>query len=65
MLIHGSNDPGASTSVAGEFLAAVRSPSKSYVVLPIADHCAQLEDTHDAFISAVVEFITRPGFVRK
>jgi pimeloyl-ACP methyl ester carboxylesterase len=65
MLIHGSNDPGASTEIAGQFLAAVKSPSKSYVVLPLADHCAQLEDTHDAFISAVVEFITRPGPIRK
>ncbi len=65
MLIHGSNDPGASTAIAGEFLAAVSSPSKSYVVLPLADHCAQLEDTHEAFISAEVEFITRPGPLRK
>jgi hypothetical protein len=29
--------------------------------LPGGDHVAQLEDTHAAFISAVVEFITRPG----
>jgi len=61
MLLHGSNDPGASSAAAGEFLAAVGSPARSYVVLPSADHCAQLEDTHDAWISAVVEFITRPG----
>lgn len=65
LLIHGANDPGVSSSAAGAFLAAVRSPAKSYVVLPLADHCAQLEDTHDAFISAVVEFITRPGPVRR
>ena len=65
LLIHGSNDPGASPASAGAFLAAVSSPARSYVVLPFADHCAQLEDTHEAFISAVVEFITRPGPVRK
>jgi pimeloyl-ACP methyl ester carboxylesterase len=65
MLIHGSADPGASSEIAGHFLAAVGSPSKSYVVLPMADHCAQLEDTHEAFISAVAEFVTRPGPVRK
>ncbi|MEI6244622.1 MAG: alpha/beta fold hydrolase [Acidobacteriota bacterium] len=65
MLLHGSNDPGASASAAGEFLAAVGSRARSYVVLPLADHCAQLEDTHDAWISAVVEFITRPGPVRR
>lgn len=65
MLIHGSNDAGASPVAAGEFLAAVSSPARSYVVLPIADHCAQLEDTHEAFVSAVAEFITRPGPVRR
>jgi hypothetical protein len=30
------------------------------VVLPEADHAAQLEDTHDAWIAAVVNFLTRP-----
>jgi len=65
LLLHGSNDPGVSPAAAGEFLAAVSSPARSYVVLPLADHCAQLEDTHDAWISAVVEFITRPGPVRR
>jgi pimeloyl-ACP methyl ester carboxylesterase len=65
MLIHGSNDPGASAAAAGAFLAAVGTPARNYVVLPIADHCAQLEDTHDAWISAVVEFITRPGPIRR
>lgn len=65
LIIHGENDPGADPRVAGEFLAAAASHTRSYVVLPLADHCAQLEDTHDAFISAVTEFITRPGPVRK
>jgi pimeloyl-ACP methyl ester carboxylesterase len=61
LLMHGEKDPGTSTEDAGRFLAAVASHAKSYVVLPLADHCAQLEDTHDAFISAVTEFITRPA----
>lgn len=61
LLLHGEKDPGASAEAAGRFLAAVSSRSRSYVVLPFADHCAQLEDTHDAFVSAVAEFITRPG----
>lgn len=65
MLLHGANDPGASPKLAGQFLAAVDSQSRSYVVLPLADHCAQLEDTHDAFVSVVTEFITRPGPARK
>ena len=65
MLIHGEADPGADAATAGAFLAEVASHTRSYVVLPLADHCAQLEDTHEAFISAVVEFVTRPGIVRK
>lgn len=65
MLLHGSNDPGASPLAAGAFLAAVESSSRSYVVLPIADHCAQLEDTHEAFVNVVTEFIMRPGPVRR
>lgn len=65
MIIHGENDPGADAKAAGAFLAEAASHSRSYVVLPLADHCAQLEDTHEAFISAVVEFLTRPGRVRK
>jgi pimeloyl-ACP methyl ester carboxylesterase len=65
MIIHGENDPGADPKAAGAFLADAGSHSRSYVVLPLADHCAQLEDTHEAFISAVAEFVTRPGLVRK
>lgn len=65
LVIHGANDPGVSPATAGQFLAAVSSPSRNYVVLPGADHCAQLEDTHEAFISVVAEFITRPGAVRR
>jgi len=30
------------------------------VQLPGADHCAHLEDTHHAWIAAVVNFINRP-----
>jgi hypothetical protein len=30
------------------------------VVLPGGDHAAQLEDTHDAWIAAVVSFLARP-----
>ena len=33
---------------------------KQMVVLPGADHAAQLEDTHDAWIAAVVNFLNRP-----
>jgi alpha-beta hydrolase superfamily lysophospholipase len=65
MLLHGDNDPGLDSETAGRFLAAVGSPNRAYVVLPFADHAAQLEDTHEAWVSAVAEFITRPGAVRR
>jgi pimeloyl-ACP methyl ester carboxylesterase len=34
------------------------------VVLPGADHCAHLEDTHDKWIAAVVSFLARPPLKR-
>lgn len=61
MILHGDLDPGADTAAAAAFMvAATEAPSRSYVVLPGADHCAQLEDTHEMFMSVVTEFITRP-----
>ena len=45
---------------AGKFFAALATPDKQMVSLPGADHAAQLEDTHDAWIAAVVNFLTRP-----
>jgi pimeloyl-ACP methyl ester carboxylesterase len=61
MILHGEHDPGADPASAAEFMiAATSASSRSYVVLPGADHCAQLEDTHEMFMSVVTEFITRP-----
>lgn len=60
MILHGELDPGADPQSAAEFMLATTASSRSYVVLPGADHCAQLEDTHDMFMSVVTEFITRP-----
>jgi len=45
---------------AGKMFAAIAAKDKQMVVLPGADHAAQLEDTHDAWIAAIVNFITRP-----
>lgn len=65
MVLHGSRDPGVPFDVAGRFVAKIAAPQRQWTVLPGGDHAAQLEDTHAAFISAVVEFITRPGAVRR
>jgi pimeloyl-ACP methyl ester carboxylesterase len=64
MILHGSRDPGADPEAAAAFMAAAIATTRSYVVLPGADHAAQIEDTHEMFMSVVTEFITRPKNVR-
>jgi pimeloyl-ACP methyl ester carboxylesterase len=65
MILHGSRDPGIAASVTARFFEAIGAPQRQWTMLPGGDHAAQLEDTHAAFVSAVVEFITRPGAVRR
>lgn len=60
MIIHGELDPGADSESAGAFMAKAAAASRRYVVIPGADHCAQLEDTHELFMSVVSEFIAPP-----
>ena len=60
LVLFGSDDPGVPFTDAGKFFAALATPDKQMISLPGADHAAQLEDTHDAWIAAVVNFLTRP-----
>jgi pimeloyl-ACP methyl ester carboxylesterase len=60
LVLFGENDPGVTLVDAGKFFARLGTPDKQMVELAGADHCAQLEDTHDAWIAAVVNFINRP-----
>lgn len=60
LVLYGDNDPGVPHDDAGKFFARIAAGDKQMVVLPDADHAAQLEDTHDAWIAAVVNFLTRP-----
>jgi pimeloyl-ACP methyl ester carboxylesterase len=60
LVLFGERDPGVLDADAGKFFARLATPDKQMVVLPGADHAAQLEDTHDAWISAVVSFLMRP-----
>jgi pimeloyl-ACP methyl ester carboxylesterase len=46
---------------AAKFFAALATGDKQLVVLPGADHAALLEDTHDMWIAAIVNFLTRPA----
>jgi pimeloyl-ACP methyl ester carboxylesterase len=59
MILHGSRDPGVPMDVTARFFQKIAAPQRQWTLLPGADHVAQLEDTHAAFVSAVVEFITR------
>lgn len=57
LVLHGEHDPGADAETAEAFLAGVAAGRTRHVVLPGADHCAHLEDTHDLFVSAVTDFV--------
>jgi pimeloyl-ACP methyl ester carboxylesterase len=64
MILHGELDPGADPASAAAFMVSASASTRSYVVLPGSDHAAQLEDTHEMFMSVVTEFITRPAMKR-
>jgi pimeloyl-ACP methyl ester carboxylesterase len=60
LVLFGDRDPGVLQEDAGKFFARIAATDKQMVVLPGGDHAAQLEDTHDAWIAAIVNFINRP-----
>jgi alpha-beta hydrolase superfamily lysophospholipase len=60
LVMYGARDPGISQDDAGKFFARLGTPDKQMVVLPGADHAALIEDTHDAWIAAIVNFLNRP-----
>lgn len=65
LILHGSRDPGIPIDVTGRFFEKIGASQRQWTLLPGGDHAAQLEDTHAAFVRAVVEFMTRPGVVRR
>jgi pimeloyl-ACP methyl ester carboxylesterase len=60
LVLYGERDPGITPDIAGRFFARLATGDKQMVVLPGADHAAHLENTHDAWVAAVVGFLTRP-----
>jgi pimeloyl-ACP methyl ester carboxylesterase len=64
LVLFGDRDPGVVLDDAGKFFARLASPDKQMIVLPGGDHAAQIEDTHDAWIAAVVNFLNRPAVKR-
>jgi pimeloyl-ACP methyl ester carboxylesterase len=61
LLLYGERDPGVLHEDAGKFFARLATPDRHQVVLAGADHAAQIEDTHAAWIAAVVNFLARPA----
>jgi alpha-beta hydrolase superfamily lysophospholipase len=57
LVMYGDRDPNIDARDAGNFFARLGTEDKRLVVFPGADHCAHLEDTHDAWVSAVVNFL--------
>ena len=60
LVLYGENDPGVAPADAGKFFGRLGTHDKQLVEIPGGDHCAHLEDTHDAWIAAVVNFLNRP-----
>jgi pimeloyl-ACP methyl ester carboxylesterase len=64
LILFGSNDVGVAMEDAGKMFARLAAKDKQIVVLPGADHAAHLEDTHDAWVAAIINFIRRPAAKR-
>jgi pimeloyl-ACP methyl ester carboxylesterase len=59
LVMFGERDPGVDRDAAELFLARLKTDQKRLVEIPGADHCAQLENTHDVWINEVTNFVTR------
>ncbi|WP_167709842.1 alpha/beta hydrolase [Xanthomonas arboricola] len=60
LLLRGVDDPIATQADNAHLYARLRSEDRSWVTLPHADHVAHVEDTHAAWVDAVVSFLRRP-----
>ncbi|SEM44083.1 Lysophospholipase, alpha-beta hydrolase superfamily [Pseudoxanthomonas sp. GM95] len=60
LLLRGVNDPLATQTENAHLYARLGSEDRSWITLPHADHVAHVEDTHAAWVSAVVDFLQRP-----
>ncbi len=60
LVLFGEKDPGVTFDDAGKFFSKLAAPDRQMVILPGADHAAQLEDTHDRWVAAIISFLNRP-----
>jgi pimeloyl-ACP methyl ester carboxylesterase len=61
LVIHGERDPLAPIDAQSRLFTRLGTPDRQWVVLPGGDHAALIEDTHPAFVAAIVAFVARPG----
>jgi pimeloyl-ACP methyl ester carboxylesterase len=64
LVMYGERDPGVEPADARKFVSRLAAADKRLVVLPGADHAAHLENTHEAWISAIDTFLTRSAAQR-
>lgn len=60
LLMQGERDPLAPADAQARLFVGLGTPDKQWVVLAGGDHAALIEDTHPAFIAAIVAFVSRP-----
>ncbi|MEC3887164.1 alpha/beta hydrolase [Xanthomonas campestris] len=60
LLLRGVDDPLATQAENAHLFARLGSADRSWVTLPRADHVAHVEDSHAAWVDAVVAFLRRP-----
>jgi pimeloyl-ACP methyl ester carboxylesterase len=65
LVLHGNRDPLAPIAAQSRLFVALGNPDKQWVILAGGDHAAMIEDTHDAFIAAIVAFAERPRLPRR
>lgn len=64
LLVFGERDINVPPADGGKLFARLGATDKQMVQLPGADHVAHLEDTHEAWVAAVVNFLGRPAVRR-
>jgi pimeloyl-ACP methyl ester carboxylesterase len=60
LVLQGERDPLAPADAQARLFTHLGTPDRQWIVLPRGDHAALIEDTHDAFIAAIISFVSRP-----
>ena len=59
LLLFGERDPNVEGQDAVRFFDRLETKEKQIISFPGADHCVLLENTHDAWIAAIANFLNR------